>query len=102
MNNLIKLVAIALFYLAIAFITPTAIADTVGANTSDSLQQAAQKVIEDDSAKNQFGQSNNGEELLDRAKTQASKKLTKLADEANSDQDLPESKKIFLENLKAE
>ena len=102
MNNLIKIVTIAFFYLAIAFNTPSAIADTGSVNTSNSLQQAAQKVIEDDSAKEQFGKSENGEQLLDKAKTEASKKLTKLTQEADSESDLPESKKLFLKNLKPE
>ena len=100
MSSLIKIVAIALFCLAVAFNNP-AIADTA-ANSSNSLKQAAQKVIEDDSAKEQFGQSENGEQLLDKAKAEGSKKLTKLADEAGSKADLPDSKKMFLKNLKPE
>ena len=91
---------IALFYLAIAFITPSATADTVGANTDNSLQQAAQKVIEDDGAKDQFGKSDNGEQLLDKAKAKASQKLTNTAKQDS--ENLPESKKLFLENLKPE
>ena len=109
MNNLIRLIAIAklalcisLFYLAIAFVSPFATANTADSNVSasNSLQQAAQKVIEDDSAKEQFGKSENGEQLLDKAKTKASQKLTDLTD-ADS-KNLPESKKLFLENLKPE
>lgn len=101
MSNLIKFIAIVCFCSAIAFNTPAAIADTAG-DSSNSLKQAAQKVIEDDGAKEQFGKSDSGEQLLDSAKTEASKKLTKLADESDSTADLPESKKLFLENLKAE
>ena len=107
MNNLTKLVAImklalsiAFFLVAIAFPSNFALADT-DSSTSNSLQQAAQKVIEDDGAKDQFGQSENGEQLLDKAKTEASKKLTKLADKKDSE-DLPESEKLFLKNLKPE
>ena len=100
MNNLIKLVAIALFYLAIAFKAPFAVADTVDSNAANSLQQAAQKVVEDDGAKDQFGKSDNGEQLLDSAKTKASQKLTNLAD--SDSEDLSESKKLFLKNLKPE
>lgn len=100
MKNLIKLVATAFLITAIAF-PNLALADTVDGNTSSSLQQAAQKVVEDDGAKDQFGKSENGEKLLDSAKTEASKKLTKMADESDS-ADLPESKKLFLKNLKPE
>ena len=101
MKNLIKLVAIAFvttfLTTAIAFSSP-ALADT---SADNSLKQAAQKVIEDDGAKDQFGKSENGEQLLDSAKAEASKKLTKMADESDS-ADLPESKKLFLKNLKPE
>ena len=100
MNNFTRLVAIAFFFIAIAF-HPLALADTVDSTASGSLQQAAQKVVEDDGAKDQFGQSKNGEQLLDSAKTEASKKLTKLSDKEGSE-DLPESKKLFLKNIKPE
>ena len=77
-------------------------ADNMKISPDNPLRQAAQKVIEDDSAKEQFGKSANGERLLDNAKAEASKKLTKMADKAGSEADLPESKKLFLENLKPE
>ena len=100
MKNFPKLIAIAFFLMAIAF-HPLALADTIDSTASNSLQQAAQKVIEDDGAKEQFGQSENGEKLLDSAKTEASKKLTKLSQKEGSE-DLPESEKLFLKNLKPE
>lgn len=103
MNNLLKFCAIALVMVAIAFTGSPAIADSVDASTINSLRQAAQKVIEDDSAKEQFGQSENGDRLLDQAKIKASQKLSKLAKEAEQrSENLPNSKKLFLNNLKAE
>ena len=100
MNRLIKFVTIA-FYIAIALFAAPAIADNLEKDTTSSLQQAAQKVIEDDGAKEQFGKSANGERLLDNAKTEASKKLTNLGKTDNVE-DLPESKKLFLKNLTTE
>lgn len=101
MNNLTKLVGIVFFTLSIAFITPAAIADT-GSTDANSAKQAAQQVVKPTGAKEQFGQTANGDRLLDNAQEEASKKLGDLADEANSNKDLPESKKLFLKNLKAE
>lgn len=102
MKNLIRLMAIAFFNLAIAFLPPTALADTVKANTADSTKQAAQEVIKDTGVKDQFGKSANGEQLLDNAQDKANEKLNNLADQAKSGEDLPDSKKLFLKNLKGE
>jgi len=101
MNNLIKFVAIAFFSLAIAFNIPAAIADTAS-NDADSAQQAAQEVVKSTGAKEQFGKSANGDRLLDNAQEKASAKLDELASSANSGEELPESKKLFLKNLKPE
>jgi len=97
-----RLVTVVCLYLAIAFNTPSAMADNMKISPDNPLRQAAQKVIEDDGAKDQFGKSDNGEQLLDSAKSEASKKLTEMSDKANSEADLPESEKLFLENLKPE
>lgn len=102
MKNLIRLMAIAFFYLAIAFLPPTALADTVKTNTADSTKQAAQEVIKDTGVKDRFGKSANGEQLLDNAQDKANEKLNNLADQAKSGEDLPDSEKLFLKNLKGE
>ena len=83
-------------FMAIAF-TPLnlALADTKDA----SAKQAAQEVTKDTGAKQQFGKSENGNRLLDDAQAKANKKLNDLADKANSDEDLPDSQKLFLKNL---
>lgn len=102
MNNLIRLMAIAFFYLAIAFLPSTALADTVKSNTSDSTKQAAKEVVKDTGVKDQFGKSANGEQLLDNAQNKANEKLNNLADKAKSGEDLPDSEKLFLKNLQGE
>jgi hypothetical protein len=99
MNNLIKLVAIAFFYLAIAFLPQTALADTVKSNTADSTKQAAKEVVKDTGVKEQFGESANGEQLLDNAQDKANEKLNNLSDKAKSGENLPDSEKLFLKNL---
>jgi hypothetical protein len=103
MNNLIKnfirLVAIAFFYVAIAFLPHSVLADTVKSNTADSTKQAAQEVIKDTGVKEQFGKSANGDQLLDNAQNKAKDKLNNLADKAKSKEDLPDSEKLFLKNL---
>ena len=90
--------AIALCLFAIAFTTPSALA---GSNTQ-SVEKAAQEVVKETGAKEQFGKSANGDRLLDDAKAKANKKLNNLADEAKSQEDLPDSKKLFLKNLDSE
>ncbi|MEY4518316.1 MAG: hypothetical protein RLZZ499_915 [Cyanobacteriota bacterium] len=99
MKNLIKLVAIAFFYLAIAFFPQTALADTVKSNTTDSTKQAAKETVKDTGVKEQFGKSANGEQLLDNAQNKANEKLNNLAEKAKSGEDLPDSEKLFLKNL---
>ncbi len=99
--NLIRLMAIAFFYVAIAFTSDFASADTAKTN-SDSAQQAAQEVVKEQGSKEQFGKSENGEQLLDDAKGKASQKLSDLADKANSKEELPDSEKLFLKNLSNE
>lgn len=98
--NPTKLVAIALFYVAIAFTSfNPALADTVKSNTADTARQAAKEVVKDTGVKQQFGQSENGDRLIDKAQQKASKKLDELADETRQNGDLPDSKKLFLDNL---
>lgn len=99
MKNLIKLVAIAFFYLAIAFLPQTALADTVKSNNADSTKQAAKEVVKDTGVKEQFGKSAKGEQLIDNAQDKANKKLNNLSDKAKSGEDLPDSEKLFLKNL---
>ena len=70
------------------------------ADTNDTiLKQAAQEIIKDTGAKEQFGKSENGDQLLDDAQAKANQKLNDLADKVNSDEDLADSQKLFLKNL---
>ncbi len=86
-------------FMAIAF-TPLnlALADTKDASNA-SAKKAAQEVTKDTGAKQQFGKSENGDRLLDDAQAKANKNLNDLADKANSEEDLPDSQKLFLKNL---
>ncbi len=96
--NLVRLIAIAFFYVAIIFTSNFALADTVKTNSPDSAQQAASEVVKEQGSKEQFGQTKNGEQLLDDAKEHAGEKLDNLAKKAKSE-DLPDSERLFLKNL---
>ncbi len=98
--NITKLVAIAFLGVAIAFTSyNSAIAATVKADRSDTLKQAAQEVVKDTGTKEKFGKSENGDRLLDRAKTKASQKLNDLAEKADSGEDLPATKEQFIDKV---
>jgi hypothetical protein len=105
--NLTKLIAIALLLFAIAFTPlncamPTAsfaIAGTVKSNPTDTTKQAAKEVVKDTGVKQQFGQTEKGEELINKAQEHASQKLDEMAKKAESQEDLPNSQQRFLNNL---
>lgn len=101
MNSLIRLIAIAYFFWAVAFLPQIAIADntTTDIKSSQSAQKAAQEVLKETGVKEQFGQSENGEQLLDQAKAKASSKLNDLAEKANKPEELQKSKQLFLKNI---
>gem|GEM_PF-2523773 len=84
---------------AISLSSNSALADTFKSNPTDTVKQAAQEVVKDTGAKEQFGKSKNGNELLDQAQNKANENLNNLAQEANSNQKIPASKKMFLDNL---
>jgi predicted secreted protein len=95
-----NMLAIAFLYIAIAFIPlNSALADTMKSNSVETTQQAAKEVVKDTGVKQQFGKTENGSQLIDQAQQKANEKLNDLANEADSDQQLPESKKLFLDNL---
>lgn len=103
MIKLRNLIAIAFLSCAIALTNCNlALADAVKSNTVDNTKQAAQEVVKDTGVKQQFGQTEKGDRLLDDAKAKANKKLDNLADKANSEEDLPDSEKLFLKNLQGE
>ena len=77
----------------------SALADTVKSNNADTLKQAAKEVVKDTGVKEQFGRSKNGNELLDKAQNEANQKLNKMAEKAASDGNIPDSKKLFLDNM---
>ena len=105
MKNFIKLIAITLvtvtFSMAIAFSPQSVLANTNNSSSANSAQQAAQKVVEETGVKEQFGQSKNGEKLLDDASENAGRKLNDLAEKAESRENLPNSEKLFLKNLQS-
>ena len=84
---------------AIAFSNSSALADTAQSNNINTTKQAAKEVVKDTGAKEQFGKSANGNQLLDKAQNKANKKLNDLADEAATGDELPSSKQLFLDNL---
>lgn len=94
-----NLLLISFFMSAIALSNSFALADTTQSNDIDTVKQAATEVVKDTGAKEQFGKSKNGNELLDKAQNKANKKLNDIADEAAGDNELPTSKKLFLDNL---
>ena len=98
--NLTKSIAVAILCTAIALFTlHSALADTIKPAHKDTLRQAAKEVVKDTGVKEQFGQSENGDRLLDQAQRKANQKLNKLADTADSEKELPKSKKLFVDNL---
>lgn len=99
MKIVINFILIALFTFAIAFTPLTAEAATVKSDAGDNARQAAQEAIEDTGAKEIFGKTESGEELIDKAQAEASKKLTKLSQKADSKEELPDTKKRFLDNI---
>ena len=101
MKSIINFTAIAIMLFAIAF-TPIALADTPDATQINSARQAADEAVQPTGAKEQFGKTPSGDRLIDDAKREANKKLNNLADEASSNEDLPDSKKLFLKNLNGE
>ena len=75
------------------------LAATADSNTANTAKQASEEVKKETGAKKIFGKSEKGDRLIDDAQAKASKKLDNLADEANSNSELPESKKLFLDNV---
>ena len=94
--------AIAGLWLAIAFGSNSALANRIEPSHIDSARQAARETVKPTGVKEQFGKTSSGERLLDDAKQEANQNLNDLADEASSNKDLPDSKKLFLKNLNNE
>ena len=84
---------------AVAIMPNSALADSVKSNTINAVEQAASKVVKDTGVKEQFGQSEKGDRLFDKAQNRASEKLKQMAQEAKSDGEMPDSKKLFMDNL---
>ena len=102
MKSIINFTAIASILIAIAFAPSLALADTPDSTQINSARQAAKEAVQETGAKEQFGKTPQGDRLLDDAQEKANEKLNDLADEASSDKDLPDSKKLFLKNLNGE
>ena len=91
---------VTLFASAIAITScHSVLADTVESNTADTLRQAAKEVVKDTGAKEQFGKSKNGNELLDKAQNKANQNLNEMAEKAASNSDLDNDKKLFVDNM---
>ena len=56
-------------------------------------------MVKETGVKQQFGKSEHGECLLDNAREKASNKLNDLSEKVDSNQDLPNSQQLFLDNL---
>ncbi|GAB4236516.1 MAG: hypothetical protein Kow0049_21670 [Stanieria sp.] len=77
-----------------------ALAEQINSETVQKTREAADKVVQDDQGvKEQFGKSESGEKLIDRARNEAQKKLDSLADKADSNQSLPDHEQVFLKNV---
>ena len=98
MKFIINSILIAFVTFAIAFTSPSEAA-TARSNAGDNARQAAQEAIEDTRAKEIFGKTESGDELIDKAKAEATKKLTKLSQKADSNEELPDTEKRFLDNI---
>ena len=92
-----RIISIAIAVLLLSFTFP-ALAGTTKLEHSETAKQAAQEVVKDTGAKEQFGKTASGDRLIDKAKSEASSKLDEMANQADSDE-LPETKKLFLDNL---
>lgn len=99
-SKIIQLIAIA--FSLFVFFSPISAVNAATQSKSTAASKAATKVVEEKQVKNQFGVSQNGEELLDDARDKASQKLDELSDKAKSNQKLPETEEIFLKNLQGE
>lgn len=99
-SKIIQFIAIAFSFLL--FFSPVSSANAVTQSKSTAASKAADKVVEEKQVKNQFGVSKNGEDLIDQARDEASQNLDELADKAKHNEELPESKEIFLKNLQGE
>ena len=102
MKRLINFAAVAIMLIAIAFTPGLALADTPDSTQINSARQAAEEAVQPTGAKEQFGKTPSGDRLIDDAQEKANEKLNNLADEASSNKDLPDSKKLFLKNLNGE
>lgn len=98
MKLIINSILIAFLTFAIAF-TPLTEAATVKSNAGDNARQAAQEAVKDTGAKEIFGKTESGDKLIDKAQAEASKKLTKLSQKADSNEELPDTEKRFLDNI---
>ena len=102
LTNLIVVTFLAIVLAHVLFPFNSALADTVKSNARDTLRQAAKEVVKDTGAKEIFGKSEKGEQLIDNAKQKANKKLKNLVKKADSETEIPDSEKLFLENLSGE
>jgi hypothetical protein len=100
-SKIIQLLAIAFSVIIFFFPINGVIAATQSKSTAAS--KAADKVVEEKQVKSQFGVSENGEQMIDRARDEASQNLDELSERAKSnEEELPETKKLFLKNLQGE
>lgn len=97
-SRIIKLLAIA-FSLVVFLSSISGVTAATTQSQSTAASKAADKVVEEKQVKNQFGVSENGEQMIDSARDKASQKLDKLSEQAKSDEELPQTEELFLKNL---
>jgi hypothetical protein len=100
-SKILRLLAIACS--VILFFSPINQVIAATQSKSTAASKAADKVVEEKQVKNQFGVSKNGEQMIDRARDEASQNLDELSAKAKSnEEELPKTKKLFLKNLQGE
>jgi hypothetical protein len=100
-SKIIQLLAIA--FSIILFFLPISKVIAATQSKSAAASKAADRVVEEKQVKNQFGVSKNGEQMIDRARDEASQNLDELSDEAKSnEEELPKTKQLFLKNLQGD
>lgn len=101
-SKIISPFAIALLLISIIVLTPfdSVMAATVKPRAADTAKQAGERVVKEKGVKQRFGKTENGSHLIDQSRDKANQNLNDLAaEESDPKRDLPDSKKMFLDNL---
>jgi hypothetical protein len=105
MSKIFTIISV-IFCFLMLLITPfhdEAIADTLNSQSAaQKAEKASERVVQEDSVKEQFGQTQKGEKLIDDAKNTAQTKLNSLAEKTKQGQKLPPQEELFMKNLEGE